>query len=82
MLIKQADDQSKRLALLESLQNVSTLDRRQRDWLSDQLWALRIGMNGERMPCFTSTLENEMREAELTPVFRIGIAKFIYKLNQ
>lgn len=48
MLIKQADDQSKRLALLESLQNVPTLDRRQRDWLSDQLWALRMGMSGER----------------------------------
>lgn len=48
MLIKQADDQSKRWAFLESLLNVPTLDRRQRDWLSDQLWALRMGMSGER----------------------------------
>lgn len=48
MLIKQADDQSKRLALLESLQDSPVLDTRQREWLSSQLWALRKGMSGER----------------------------------
>lgn len=48
MLIKRADDQTKRLALLESLQAEPALDRRQRDWLNDQIWALRMGMSGER----------------------------------
>ena len=48
MLIKLADDHSKRLALLESLQNDAALDRKQRDWLQSQIWALRLGASGER----------------------------------
>jgi hypothetical protein len=47
MLIKSADDQSKRLALLESLEQSSLLDGRQKEWLSEQLWALRMGRSGE-----------------------------------
>ena len=48
MLIKVADDHSKRLALIESLQNDSALDRKQREWLKDQMWAVRHGAKGER----------------------------------
>lgn len=47
MLIKSADDKSKRLKLLEDLQKSSLLDRSQRDWLSDQLWNHRTGIAGE-----------------------------------
>ena len=48
MLIKQADDQSKRLDLLESLQDAPTLDSEQRKWLKIQISNLRKGMSGER----------------------------------
>ena len=48
MLIKDADDHGKRLALLESLQDEPSLNRAQRDWLNSQIWALRMGMSGER----------------------------------
>lgn len=48
MLIKAADDHSKRLALLESLQNDPALNRKQHDWLQSQMWALRQGAQGER----------------------------------
>ena len=48
MLIKEADDHSKRLALLESLKNDSALDRTQQEWLNSQMWALRQGASGER----------------------------------
>lgn len=34
MLIKSADDKSKRLRLLEDLQNSPHLDARQREWLT------------------------------------------------
>ncbi|SHE58929.1 Nuclease-related domain-containing protein [Lampropedia hyalina DSM 16112] len=48
MLIKLADDQSKRLALLESLEQSPLLDDRQKKWLRDELWNLRKGRSGER----------------------------------
>jgi len=48
MLIKLADDQSKRLALLESLEQSPLLDDRQKKWLRDELWKLRKGRSGER----------------------------------
>ena len=48
MLIKSADDQSKRLALLESLEQSPLLDDRQKKWLRDELWNLRKGQSGER----------------------------------
>ena len=47
MLIKVADDHSKRLALIESLQNDPTLNRKQHEWLQSQMWALRHGAKGE-----------------------------------
>lgn len=48
MLIKSADDKSKRLKLLEDLQKSNVLDKTQRDWLSKQLWNERAGIAGER----------------------------------
>lgn len=48
MLIKLADDQSKRLALLESLEQSPRLDDRQKKWLRDELRNLRKGRSGER----------------------------------
>jgi len=48
VLIKAADDKSKRLALLEDLQRSPLLDRRQKDWLRDELHRTRRGIAGER----------------------------------
>jgi hypothetical protein len=48
MLIKSADDKSKRLALLESLQASPKLDARQKAWARDELVRLRRGIQGER----------------------------------
>ncbi len=48
MLIKKADDKSKRITLLEELQRSSSLDFRQRDWLKEQLRNLQRGIQGER----------------------------------
>lgn len=48
MLIKSADDKSKRLALLEDLQRSALLDRRQQDWLRDEFHRTRRGIAGER----------------------------------
>lgn len=48
MLIKSADDKSKRLKLLEDLQKSSVLDKVQREWLTKQLWSQRMGIAGER----------------------------------
>ena len=52
MLIKSADDKSKRLALLEDLQKSSLLDARQKEWLRDELRRCRTGMEGERAAAF------------------------------
>jgi len=48
VLIKSADDKSKRLALLDDLQKSPLLDRRQREWLRDELHRVKRGMAGER----------------------------------
>ncbi|MGL5002037.1 MAG: nuclease-related domain-containing protein, partial [Casimicrobium sp.] len=47
MLIKTADDQSKRVRLLEDLQQSDRLDARQREWLVDELRGLKTGRAGE-----------------------------------
>ncbi len=52
MLIKSADDKSKRLALLEDLQKSSLLDTRQKDWLRTELRNLRAGIKGEQAAAF------------------------------
>ncbi len=48
MLLKSADDKSKRLALLEDLQQSALLDARQKLWLREELVRLRKGIQGER----------------------------------
>lgn len=48
MLLKSADDKSKRLALLEDLQHSQLLDSDQRKWLRDELMRLSKGIQGER----------------------------------
>jgi len=52
VLIKSADDKSKRLALLQDLQKSSYLDTRQKDWLRDELRRFKAGMEGERAAAF------------------------------
>ncbi|WP_079419670.1 nuclease-related domain-containing protein [Thiomonas intermedia] len=47
MLIKSADDKTKRLRLLEDLQASPLLDAKQRQWLKDEYWAVRNGIDGE-----------------------------------
>lgn len=52
MLIKSADDKSKRLALLEDLQKSSYLDTRQKEWLREELRRFKTGLEGERAAAF------------------------------
>jgi hypothetical protein len=52
MLIKSADDKSKRLALLEDLQKSSLLDTRQKEWLRVEMRNLTAGIKGEREAAF------------------------------
>ncbi|MFT7722472.1 MAG: nuclease-related domain-containing protein [Roseateles sp.] len=52
MLIKQADDKTKRLKLLEDLQASPVLDARQRAWLKDEYWNVKRGIEGERDAAF------------------------------
>lgn len=48
MILKSADDKSKRLALLEDLQRSPLLDFGQKKWLRDELVRTRKGIQGER----------------------------------
>jgi hypothetical protein len=48
MLLKSADDKSKRLALLEDLQRSPLIDPVKRKWLRDELMRLKKGIQGER----------------------------------
>jgi hypothetical protein len=48
VLLKSADDKSKRLALLEDLQKSSRLDTRQKKWLREELGRFRKGIQGEK----------------------------------
>jgi hypothetical protein len=48
VLIKPADDKSKRLALLDDLQRSPLLDHRQREWLRDESLRTKRGLAGER----------------------------------
>jgi hypothetical protein len=48
VLIKSADDKSKRLRLLEDLEKSPLLDGSQKDWLAKQLRNMRTGIAGEK----------------------------------
>jgi site-specific DNA-adenine methylase len=66
MLIKSADDKSKRLALLEDLQKSNRLDQKQKDWLREELSRLRKGIQGERDAAFY--IESYFRDSENTAI--------------
>jgi hypothetical protein len=48
LLIKPADDKTKRLALLEDLQRSALLEYKQREWLREELYRTKRGIAGER----------------------------------
>ena len=48
MLLKSADDKSKRVRLLESLTDSSVLDTKQKQWANQELDRLRKGIQGEK----------------------------------
>lgn len=52
MIIKQADNKAKRLALLADLKKSALLDVRQKDWLDEELNRTRRGIEGEREAAF------------------------------
>lgn len=52
MIIKKADDKTKRLALLADLKKSALLDVRQKDWLEEELVRVRRGIEGERDAAF------------------------------
>jgi hypothetical protein len=62
MLIKAADDKAKRLKLLEELQASPVLDARQREWLKDEYWRVKKGIEGERDAAFH--IDSLLRDGE------------------
>lgn len=52
MIIKHADDKTKRLALLAELKKSAALDAQQKDWLDEELTRVRRGIEGERDAAF------------------------------
>ena len=48
MLLKSADDKSKRMVLLEELERSQALDSFQKKWLRDELMRMKKGIQGER----------------------------------
>jgi len=66
MRIKQADDKTKRLQLLESLQASPMLDVRQKTWLREEHWRVKQGIAGERDAAFH--IDSLMRNGQNTAV--------------
>jgi len=64
MLLKSADDKSKRIRLLEVLQQSPLLDSAQRDWLQKELDRLRKGIQGERAAAHY--LDNYLASSQLS----------------
>lgn len=62
MLLKSADDKSKRLALLEDLQRSPNIDAFQKNWLHDELMRLKKGIQGERDSAYY--LDNYFKDGE------------------
>ncbi len=62
MLLKSADDKSKRLALLEELQRSQAVDTFQKKWLRDELMRLKKGIQGERDSAYY--LDNYFKDEE------------------
>lgn len=66
MLFKKADDKTKRLRLLEDLQASPVLDARQKNWLKEELWRVKQGLDGERDAAFH--IDSLMRDGANTAV--------------
>lgn len=62
MLLKSADDKSKRLALLEDLQRSPNIDAFQKKWLHDELIRFKKGIEGERESAYY--LDNYFKDSE------------------
>ena len=62
MALKSADDKSKRLALLEDLQQSPALDFTQKKWLREELMRTKKGIQGERESAYY--LDHYFRDAE------------------
>jgi hypothetical protein len=62
MLLKSADDKSKRIRLLESLCDAPPLDTRQREWARQELDRLRKGIQGEKSAAHY--LDNYLRDSK------------------
>jgi hypothetical protein len=88
MLIKSADDKSKRFALLQGLQQSPMLDMRQKEWLRDELRNLRTGIKGKQADAYyldghyidsqNSLLLHALRlavDAERAPIGRLVLAR-------
>ena len=61
MLIKSADDKSSKLKLLEAIDKLP-LNKQQREQLTDKLWKLRTGINGEKDAAFY--IDNYLKDSE------------------
>ncbi len=66
MLLKSADDKSKRLTLLEELQRSQLIDQRQRKWLREELMRLKKGIQGENESAHY--LDNYFKDGESSVV--------------
>jgi Nuclease-related domain len=66
MIIKQADDKTKRLAMLAELKRSALLDARQKEWLDDELWRVRQGIEGERDAAFY--IDSYLRDSQSNAV--------------
>lgn len=62
MLIKSADDKSKRLALLEDLQRSPAIDTFQKNWLHDELMRFKKGIQGEKESAHY--IDNHFKDSE------------------
>ena len=88
MLLKSADDKSKRLALLQALQPSPALDAFQKNWLHKELMRLKTGIAGERESAYhldryfkdsdTHVLLHDLRfvvDGEVTQIDHLVIAR-------
>jgi hypothetical protein len=66
MLLKSADDKSKRVVLLEELQRSKLIDQRQKKWLRDELMRLKNGIRGEQESAHY--LDNYFKDGEYSVV--------------
>lgn len=80
MLLKSADDKSKRIALLEDLRHSPVLDARQKKWLREELVRLRKGIQGEKesayfLDQYFKGAENHILLHDLRIVFEGDVAR-------